>query len=146
MPVGIGYDERRGVLVAARDASGTDADYQAFLDAINQLDRDAHAAARVPVCILLTQPDTPAPNALWRKRYGEAAAKNQCPKMFFALVSESALQRGALRVVRWIQGDGAGVAEPFDTFENAAAAAEKYRGEPLPELRVLRRTAQAQLR
>lgn len=141
MPIGIAYDELRSLLVIARDHTGTDEEYGRFVEALQKLDRDAHARGAAPVCILSTRRDTPAPNATWRRRFGEIAASNLCPNLFFALITESAVQRGVLSVVRWLQGEKGGVAEPFETWEQAVAAAERFRKEPLPALATLRTRA-----
>lgn len=127
---GYGYDAARGLLVIARGNDNDDDEYLEFLRRVGELDRDATGRKSDPVFVLVTAEDTPAPNAHWRRRIAEASADSAC-SIFAAVVTQSAVQRGVLNALRWLQSNPRGSAQAFPTFEAACSAAERHRGESL---------------
>lgn len=142
---GYGYDAKRGLLVVQRDHEGSDEEYATFLERIAALDRDAAAAGVAPVFVIVLSTESPAPNAHWRRKFAEAASSAVCPNTFGAIVTDSAVQRGVLNAIGWLQPYQRGHALAFKSFAQAVNAAEKHREEALPELRTLLHAAQEDL-
>lgn len=61
------------------------------------------------------------------------------------MVSQSAVERGVVNVIRWMQSTPKGSFLMYPTFEDACSAAEAYRGVSLPDLRRLLAEAKADL-
>lgn len=143
--MGVGFEPRGAVLVVIRDESPSPTEYEDFLYEMQALDAAGVACKVQPVCILVTSPKTPAPDAYWRKRYAELARASKCD-VHFALVTESAIQRGVLTAIRWLLGNAKGVAEAHASFDAACAGARKATGRSLPELSSLLLRAERHLR
>lgn len=140
--LGAGYEAATATLVGIRDELLTPTEFEEFLQHMQKLDVDAFAKnIEKRVVILVTMPGTPGPDAHWRKRYAQHALESR-GQTFFALVTDSAIQRGALTAIRWFTRSEKTSSHPFATFEEACAAAEKYRGTKLPQLRRLFETAE----
>jgi len=109
-----------------------------------RLDTDAVARnIEKRVVILIAMPGAPGPDAHWRKRYAQHAFESH-GQTFFAIVTDSAIQRGVLTAIQWITRNEKTISSAFATFEEACAAAESYRGTTLPQLRRLFEEAETQ--
>jgi hypothetical protein len=144
--LGVGYDAEAGLLVGIRDDHLVPTEFQDFNDRMLQLDQDAFTRAIVPIAILIAHPSAVAPNAHWRKCYGERMARAKSVLSFFGLVTESTSHRGALTAIQWQTGDSRGTTASFASFETARVGAERRRGVPLPRLVELLEQAKGDLR
>ena len=124
--MGVAYDGRAAMLVAIRDRFLEPTEYADFLQWMRRLDDDGAKPNTVPICILVTLPGTPAPDADWRKRYAEHARTAKCRNLFMALVTESPIQRGIITAIRWLSGIETN-ARPFETLAAALKQAETVR-------------------
>jgi hypothetical protein len=134
MVAGFGFDERRALLVVVRGDTDSDAEYEEFMERVKTLDGAAFTQRIAPIFIIQTSPKTPAPSAYWRRRFAEAAAATACADMFAGIVTQSAIQRGVINAIRWLQSRERGATTAFESFDDARRAAERVRNEPLPEL------------
>jgi hypothetical protein len=117
--------------------ANTDRDYERYLEVIRML--DARVAGRDAALVQIVDSGSPIPNASWRRRIAEQTKTFRC-RPTFALVSDSALVRGAQVAINWIRPP------PFPmsvvaTFEQAVSWSEARRGRPIPVLASLLRAA-----
>jgi hypothetical protein len=146
MSIGVSNDTSRGLLVVVRDPRPNPSDHTDMLAYMRRLDDDCHARDLIPICILVVRSGTPVPTAAWRRKFAEHSRMAKCPKLFFALVSDSIEQRGALTAMSWLIGPARAVTLATETFTEARVAAERIRGWPLPRLQELYALAEDELR
>jgi len=101
MAMGFALDARLALLVMVRDETSFEEDHAHIQREMRRLDAAGLATKLSPVVVLVTQPDTPAPPAAWRKRSGETAKQAQAPTLF-CLVTSSAVLRGVMTAVQWL--------------------------------------------
>jgi hypothetical protein len=99
-------------------------DYERYCDAVKRLDELA-TTVPVPAFALVLDRDSPRPDAVWRKRLAHARDGLRS-KPLVALVTESALLRGAIQAAQWISP------RPFpfvvvERFDEAAAWIDGHR-------------------
>lgn len=134
-------DESCGVVVwLFTGRANSDDDWARYVDELR-----AAAAVRVeneqPVAVMIADEGNPAPNAKWRKRIADEAARIQ-PKSLVAFVTASALIRGAAVAIRWLTSTPYEL-ETFATLDEAVAWIERRRARPMPIVRALERRARS---
>lgn len=110
-----------------------DADFERYLEVTHLL--DTRAAGRQSTLVQLVERDSPIPNAAWRKRIAKSTMELRSSPTF-AVVSESALARGALVAINWLRPPPFPT-DAFGTFDEAVAWSERQRGRHLPCLPLL---------
>lgn len=136
-------DRRRGIVVWLFTGKiNSDDDYARYVASFAIADEACIAGPQPGIGILVVDDDSPVPNAAWRKRMAEASASLKS-KPIVLLASSSSVIRGVATAINWIRPP------PYDfvtasTFEEAVAAAQKRRGEPLTGLHVLLDEARAE--
>ncbi len=145
MTAGYGYDEERSLLVVVRNEHDSDDEYREFLQRVDALDRGAAGRHQEPVFIIVTSPGTPAPSARWRREFADAAHRAASASTCALLVTGSAIQRGVLNTIRWLQVRPRGAMQACRTFAEARGLAEAHRHGALPELATLLEVARQDL-
>jgi hypothetical protein len=116
----------------------TSASHESLHAEIAKLDRVAHDRGGPMGIMFLLAPDTPAPDAYWRRRFAEQRRACISPHVFMSLVTESAVIRGVVTAMNWV------VPEPphwttatHATFDESAGWIERKHGAPKAVLRRL---------
>ena len=112
-------------LLLFSERTNTDADFEAYLRCIAELDAVAASLDR-PVLVQLIDPDNALPDARWRRRMA-GATQTVKSKPLYLLVTDSAAVRGVLTAINWIRPP------PFEfevvpTLDAAARTAEARTG------------------
>lgn len=122
--------------------SNTDADYQAYLDSIDRLIKAAPHTVR-PAGIQVVAPDSPAPNAQWRKRIADHTRRFPRDDAMYCMVTRSTAIRGVLTAINWMRRPNYAFAVR-PSFDEAVAWVEQQRGHAASSLPRLYAQAQAQ--
>jgi hypothetical protein len=125
------YERDAGVLfMLAPDGGSSDAELGRLYDAFVALDADAAARGGVSLSFLVvSNPRLERPNASWRRRFAELRPKLRAPRRISVLVTGSAVLRGVMTVLNWLQppppAEEMGI---FGGFEAGVRFAEARRG------------------
>lgn len=121
--------------------SNTDADYQNYLDSIDRLIKAAPTSVR-PAGIQVVAPDSPPPNAEWRKRIADHTRHFPRDDAMYCMVTRSTVIRGVLTAINWMRRPNYAFAVR-PTFDEAVAWIDQQRGHPARALPQLHEQAQA---
>ena len=132
------YDSAAAVLVVDASGAADEGEVEGYRRALVQLDEQALAAKMTPVTVFVVAEDAVRPDAKQRQELADVWTSTRAPLHLFALVTTSAIDRGIMKVIAWINPPGTRRRESVHaTFEQATAWAAKERGRPIPELEVL---------
>lgn len=137
-------DPDRGVAVWIFGGLETDADWQAYVDALREGQKLAASATVQPVfAVQIVDPGSPIPPAIWRQRIAEASS--QVPgNVLFVLVSASTAVRAVSTALAWLRPptyEQTAVA----TLDEAIALVTERRKTAVPAIVRLHREARAAL-
>ncbi len=139
-----GYDKDHSLLVKLwSGTSNSAADFDRATEDLLALDRDGRAQLDGVVIIAEVDPENSAPNTMERKRIADAVnAATQATKVYFLMVTSSALARGVITAIGWFTpSDARHVNSTHATFDEAVSRAEAYRPGISGRLYELRRIA-----
>lgn len=136
-------DKRRGLMVwLFTGSTNTDDDFARYVASFAIADEACTHGPQPGIGVLVVDDGNPVPNAAWRRRMAEASTKLKSNPIVI-LATSSSLVRGIATAINWIRPP------PYEffataTFDEAAAIAQKRRGEPLTALHVLLDEARAE--
>jgi hypothetical protein len=114
----------------------TDADFQAYIDSFDRLDRIGFEEQHErPVYALIVDPENPRPNAMWRKRIADASAHLRCNPLV-SLITKSAAIRSVVTAINWFRPPPY-IIKCHESLEAAAAWAGAHRSDDV--LGIMRR-------
>jgi hypothetical protein len=124
------YDRPSALLLALLGgAPHAEDEWGQLIDAIRELDRNAAADGLETLLVAVTTPETPRPDATWRRRFAELKLELKAKRRYSALVTTSLLLRGAMTAINWIVPPSRhGEVVVFGTFDEAAAWCVAERG------------------
>lgn len=118
----------------------SDADFQAYIESFEVLDRIAYDEARERgVYTVVVDPENPRPSALWRKRIADASAHLRSNPLV-TLVSQSAAIRSVVTAINWFRPPPYSI-KCHDSIEASAAWIQSQRAGNA--LEIMRRLEQA---
>src|SRR5689334_8294586 len=123
-------------LVSLFFGHNTEEDYLHFFEKLEGFDAMSPGfPGGIALHILVVEQPKERPDARWRARLAQVRAQLKTPRPYGALVTDSLMIRGVLRVVQWLTPPPPKLAlTVHDTFESAARWAESLIG-PMPSLR-----------
>jgi len=129
------YERQAAVLVVSAMGANREEDVASYRRALVQLDSDAISAQITPVTIFVVAADAERPDARQRQALAEIWNHVRAPLHVFALVTTSAIDRGIMKVIAWINPPGTRRRESVHaTFEQALAWSRSQRKQPIPDL------------
>jgi hypothetical protein len=133
-------DDAFGAMVGVfSGTSNTEADWVRCIESLELADETALRMGVPLVCVLVADPETPRPPAVWRKRMAVGQESIRAPVYYFAFVAPNALIRGVYTAINWMAKKGPSghksVAVP--TFANAASWVRKNAAKAYPTLEAL---------
>ncbi len=132
-------------MMSTRPSYDEDADHEQYLRDAVRAERECDTS-KSAILILCVDADYPRPSAQWRKRIADVRNNTPFAQFCFALVTTSALVRGALTAINWLSRPAPGFhAAAFATFDEAKRWAEEKRGAPVPALEQLHRECNSAL-
>jgi hypothetical protein len=117
-----------------------------LIEAIRELDKNGAADGLETLLVAVTTPETPRPDATWRRRFAELKLELRARRRYTALITTSLLLRGAMTAINWIVPQSKrGEVAVFGTFGEAVEWSVEQRGRQAPALNAMLDRACAEL-
>ncbi|WP_053235487.1 hypothetical protein [Sandaracinus amylolyticus] len=139
----VDFDQERGLAVVGLAPPGTDADWIAYADAIDEMNRTIPPGVR-PVLLQLIRSGMPMPSALVRRRLADLRATIRRDAIN-VVVSDSATLRAAQTALDWVRKPHYD-SSTHAAVESAIAHVERALGSPAPGLGRLAARAELAMR